>query len=275
MGVLMKRAAKKLLNAIGLDLVRLRSPLESNLCLDERLGFEFEDEATACISIIQHNTMLSKRRLVTLYQQVAYCERYAIPGAFVECGVWKGGAAGMMALANQQTGKVRRHLHLFDAFQEICEPDDSVDGERALREVRQFTGRTGHDKGVLQPLTGIYDFLGGPGTLAENRQLLENTIGYPAEFLHYHVGWFQETLPADHETIGPIAILRLDGDWYASTKVCLEYLFDKVVKGGIVIIDDYGTYEGCRRAVDEFIKLKQIQAYLAPIDSDCRFFVKL
>lgn len=259
---------------MGLDIVRYRSPLEDNMGMDERLGFELEDEATACISIVRHNTMLSKRRLVTLYQQVAYCERYELPGAFVECGVWKGGAAGMMALANLQTGKARRHLHLFDAFQEICEPDAAVDGEKALREVRQFTGRIGHDNGALQPLTGFYDLLGGPGTLDENRQLLEKTIGYPAEFLHYHVGWFQETLPAVHETIGQIAILRLDGDWYASTKICLEYLFDRVVQGGVVIIDDYGTYEGCRRAVDEFMKAKDVHAYLGSIDSDCRFFVK-
>jgi hypothetical protein len=212
---------------------------------------------------------------VTLYQQVAYCERYKVPGAFVECGVWKGGAAGMMALANLQTGSVRRQLHLFDAFQEICEPDSAVDGDRALKEVQQLTGKSGQDKGTLQPLTGIYDFMGGPGTLEENRKLLESTIGYPAESLHYHEGWFQETLPVVHETIGPIAILRLDGDWYASTKVCLEYLFDKVVRGGIVIIDDYGTYEGCRRAVDEFMEREGVQAYLGSIDSDCRYFVKL
>jgi O-methyltransferase len=272
---LMKNTIRKLINAAGFDLVRRRPLREANLNMDERLGYELEAEATECIRIVKDYTMLSKRRLVTLYQQAVYCERYDVPGAFVECGVWKGGAAGIMALANLQTGKARRHLHLFDAFQEICEPDAAVDGERALREVQQFTGRNGHDKGALRPLTGIYDFMGGPGTLEENRNLLEKTIGYPAELLDYHVGWFQETLPAVHEAIGPIAILRLDGDWYASTKVCLEYLFDKVVKGGIVIIDDYGTYEGCRRAVDEFMETEKVQAYLGSIDRDCRFFVKL
>lgn len=181
---------------------------------------------------------------------------------------------GVMALANLRKSKQRRHLHLFDAFQEICEPDAAVDGERALREVREFTGRSGHDKGKLQAVRGIYGSMGGPGTPEESRQLLEEAIGYPKELIHYHVGWFQDTVPAVHQDIGPIAILRLDGDWYASTKVCLEYLFDKVVSGGVVVIDDYGTYEGCRRAVDEFMKLKQIQVYLASIDSGCRFFVK-
>ncbi len=271
----MKQFIKKLINMIGFDLVRYRPPREVNLNIDEQLGYELEAEATVCINIVKSNTMLSKRRLVTLYQQVAYCEEYEIPGCFVECGVWKGGAAGVMALANLKKGTERRHLHLFDAFQEICEPDAAVDGERALREVRELTGRVGHDEGKLEALSGIYDSFGGPGTFEENQQLLERTIGYPKEFVHYHVGWFQNTIPVDHHNIGSIAILRLDGDWYASTKICLEYLFDKVTKGGIVIIDDYGTYEGCRRAVDEFMELKQVQAYLAPIDSDCRFFVKI
>jgi O-methyltransferase len=268
----MKRIVKKLLNAMGIDIVRYRSPLEKNLCLNEKLGFEFEEEATACIHVVRDNTMLSKRSLVTLYQQVAYCEKNGVPGAFVECGVWKGGAMGMMALANMQKGGFRRHLHLFDAFQEICEPDATVDGERAMREVKKYTG-SGHYKGILQPLAGIYDYLGGPGTLGENKQLLEKTIGYPIEFLHYHVGWFQQTVPTVHESIGPIAILRLDGDWYVSTKVCLEYLFKNVVKGGIVIIDDYGYYEGCRGAVDEFLLSRKIKIYMHNIDNTGRYFV--
>jgi len=270
-----KRFIKKFVNTIGFDITRHRPPREANLNMYEQLGYELESEATECINIVKDNTMLSKRRLVTLFQQVVYCEEHEIPGTFVECGVWKGGAMGMMALANLRQGRRRRHLHLFDSFQEICEPDAGVDGERALREVSEFTGNDSYGKGKLQPVSGIYDRFGGPGTLEENQQLLEKTIGYPKEFIHYHVGWFQNTIPAGHQGIGPIAVLRLDGDWYASTKVCLEYLFEKVVRGGVVIIDDYGTYDGCRRAVDEFMKLKQIQAYLAPIDSDCRFFVKL
>lgn len=270
----MKKIIQKLFNLVGLDIIRHRSIIESNLNLQENLGYELEEEATECIHIVKNNTMLSKRRLVTLYQQVAYCEKSKIPGCFVECGVWKGGAMGMMALANLRNSGERRHLHLFDAFKEICEPDAALDGARAIREVSQLTGGSSHCKGDLTPLTGIYDSMGGPGTLDENKKLLERQIHYPGEHISYHVGWFQETLPVDHKSIGPIAILRLDGDWYASTKVCLEYLYDKVVKGGVIVIDDYGTYDGCRRAVDEYIQFNKIKAYLAPIDSDCRFFVK-
>ena len=268
------RWLRKLLNSIGFDIVRLIPLRERNLAIDEKLGYELEEEATDCIQVVQNHTMLSKRRLVTLFQQAAYCERFEIPGAFVECGVWKGGAAGMMALASKRMGQGRRHLHMFDAYQEICEPDARFDGEKALTEVRELTGRSGQDKGDLRPLTGIYDSLGGPGTLEENRELLENRIGYPPDLLHYHVGWFQDTIPAVHEKIGPIAILRLDGDWYASTRICLEFLFDKVVSGGIIIIDDYGTYEGCRLALDEYMAEQNIRAYLCSVDSDCRYIVK-
>jgi len=259
---------------LGYDIIKRRSILASNLNIDELLGYELEEDAVNSINIIQNNTMLSKRRLVTLYQQVDYCEKNKIQGSFVECGVWKGGAMGLMALANLRTGSNRRHLHLFDVFQEICEPDAAVDGEKALQEVHKFTGGVGRSNGKLQSIKGIYDSMGGAGTLEESQNLLENIIGYPKDMIHYHAGWFQDTLPVDHQDIGPIAILRLDGDWYASTKICLDYLFNKVVSGGIVIIDDYGTYEGCRKAVDEYIHTHKICAYLSSVDSDCRFFVK-
>lgn len=270
---MVRKVVAALLKRVGVDVIRHRSPMEANLGMHERLGYELEDEATAAIARVRGNTMLSKRRLVTLYQQVVHCERNGVEGAFVECGVWKGGGMGIMALANLQTGRARRHLHLFDAFQEICEPDAAVDGDQALREVQPFLQKGGKAGGALRPLFGIYDAIGGPGTLMENRQLLEQVIGYPAGKVHYHVGWFQDTLPAVHESIGSIAILRLDGDWYASTRVCLDYLYDKVVRGGIVIIDDYGAYEGCRRAVDEFLATRGMSPYLHNIDHTGRYIV--
>ncbi|HJW08688.1 MAG TPA: TylF/MycF/NovP-related O-methyltransferase, partial [Holophagaceae bacterium] len=168
----------------------------------------------------------------------------------------------------------RRDLHLFDAFTEICEPDEKVDGARAVAEVKTWTRNQGGTEGRLKALTGIYDAFGGPGTLEENRTLLETTIGYDPDRIHYHQGWFQDTLPLDAGKIGPIALLRLDGDWYASTKVCLEHLYDHVVSSGIVIIDDYGTYEGCRKAVDEFIAARGLRIFLSHVDPDCRYWIK-
>jgi hypothetical protein len=242
---------------------------------DEILGYEYEKEATKCIQIVRKNTMLSKRRLVTLYAQAIYCEQNNIEGDFVECGVWKGGAMGMMALANVNHGLYRRRLHLFDAFKEICEPDHIFDGERALKDVQNLSGQKNRDQGRLQSIEGIYDSFGGAGKLEDSKRLLEEKIGYPEEYIKYHVGWFQETMPVKSSSITKIAILRLDGDWYSSTKICIEYLFDKVTLGGLIIIDDYGTYDGCKLAIDEFLEKRKIKPYLSPIDCDCRFFIKI
>ena len=235
--------------------------------------YDLGEEASKAIAKIRSHTMLPQGRLITLYQQVAFCEKHSVPGSFVECGVWKGGAVGLMALANMRYGVNRRHIHLFDAFQEICEPDESVDGENAVKEVRKELGNLSLE-GRLEPLTGVYDSIGGPGTLEENQELLERVVGYDSKYLHYHVGWFQETVPVVSSDIENIAILRLDGDWYASTKICLEYLYAKVVSGGFVIIDDYGAYEGCKKAVDEFIEENQLEVYLNHVDSICRYWIK-
>jgi O-methyltransferase len=237
------------------------------------LGYELEAPALAAIAKVRPYTMLPPERLITLYQQAAHCEKTGLQGAFVECGVWKGGSVALMALANLGQGVARRDLHLFDAFTDICEPDQAVDGERAIREVKAW-GKGAGATGKLAPVTGFYDSMGGAGTLAGNKELLEKTVGYPAQKLHYHVGWFQDTLPSAASDIGPIALLRLDGDWYASTKVCLERLYDQVVPGGFVIVDDYGAYEGCRKAVDEFRASRKISAYLSHIDAEARYWIK-
>jgi hypothetical protein len=239
----------------------------------ERLGYEIEEEALAAAAKVRPYTMLSPERLITLYQQAVHCETANVPGDFVECGVWKGGSVALMALANLKRGKARRRIQLFDAFSEICEPDAKVDGERALQETAQLSPGAG-TSGKLKALTGFYDTMGGPGTLEGNKDLLERVVGYDGRFLEFHKGWFQDTLPKDAPSMGPIALLRLDGDWYASTKVCLDFLYDKVVKGGFVIIDDYGTYEGCRKAVDEFRAARGITDFLSHIDQTGRYWIK-
>jgi O-methyltransferase len=232
-----------------------------------------QSEIQEMIARVSSHTMVTTPRLISLVHQVRLCEATGIPGAYVECGVWKGGAMGLMALANLKYGTMRRDLHLFDAFTEICEPDEKVDGDRAVQEARSWT-RGGGTTGRLTPLTGFYDAFGGPGSLEENVELLERTIGYDSERIHYHEGWFQDTLPRDAESVGPIAILRLDGDWYASTKTCLEHLYDQVVSSGFVISDDYGTYDGCRKAVNEFIAQRGLHVQTHKVDSECIYWIK-
>ncbi len=270
----MRRILKKAFNLFGLDIVHY-SRSNSTSDVDPQLKYEYNTEAIESIRVIRKYTMVPYVNLVTLFELTKYCEENQIEGDYVECGVWKGGCVGLMALTNlKYGGESRRTLHLFDAFDDICEPDPVMDGQKAVDDIYYYTKKKGELSGKLEPVKGFYDPLGGHGTVVGNKQLLEGLIKYPSEKIRYHVGWFQDTLPKSKDTIQKIAILRLDGDWYESTKICINALFDKVVEGGVIIVDDYGTYEGCKKAITEFIREKELKVFLAYSNSDCRYWIK-
>jgi O-methyltransferase len=182
---------------------------------------------------VMSHTVVTYERLSNLYDIARNCE---LPGAFVECGVWRGGSAAVLATFAARQG---RDTYLFDSFEGLPEPR-SIDGARAIKRVGgknsgqlQSTGELVVDESVVEAL------------LFERFRLAKNRI-------HIHKGWFQNTVPTAKANIQEIAILRLDGDWYDSTKVCLDELYDQVVPGGMIVVDDYGHFEGCRRAIDEF-----------------------
>ena len=237
--------------------------------------YDLQEEIDSAIDQVRHHTMVTYSRLAVSYQIAVHCERASIPGAFVECGVWKGGVSGLMAIAGLRHGTAERYLHLFDSFVDICEPDESVDGDRAVREVRQWSGSAGPLTGALKPMSGFYAAMGGPGSAAECDALIAEQIGYRRDRLQIHEGWFQDTMPLLGDALGDIAILRLDSDFYASTRFCLEHLFDRVVSGGFVIVDDYGCYDGCRAAVDEYLAGLPSRYFLHHVDAECRYLVKL
>ncbi|HXO21784.1 MAG TPA: TylF/MycF/NovP-related O-methyltransferase [Thermoanaerobaculia bacterium] len=233
--------------------------------LTRKGSFGYDEEAAirAAVRQVADHTMTTFERLASLWQQVRYLDRYAIAGDLVECGVWKGGAAGTMALAHLASApRPSRTLHLFDSFEGLPEPSAEKDGAGATRYAADRAG------GMLSP---IDECVASP---ADSRELLEGRIHYPPELVVYHVGWFENTIPAAAPTLGPIALLRLDGDWYESTRVALVNLYPKVVKGGIVVIDDYGHWEGCRRAVDEFLADLGEPVLLSHIDYTGRYWVR-
>ena len=215
------------------------------------------------------NTMLPKVRLLNFIKLIHYIIRNNINGDIVECGVWKGGAMALAALYLKETKNENYKLHLFDVFGDICEPDYTIDGERAIKEAGGIKNAQGRLKS-----SGIYKSIKiGFGNSLIVQDLISNKIGYSESNLKLHVGWFQETIPNCNE-IKNISILRLDGDWYASTKICLDYLYDKLVEGGVIIIDDYNTYEGCKKAVDEFLKKRKLTVIINSIDTDSIFWIK-
>jgi len=277
---MLKRLIKKILSSVGFKVSKIHETSKAPEKLanepNEFVGFDYAEKGNEAVKIAKDFSMLAAINLFTLYEQAAYCEKKNIPGSFVECGVWKGGAVGIMAKANLDFGTKRRDLHLFDAFDGICPPDAAIDGQKAIEDTKRIIGFEEESQmlGQLESIEGAYDKMGGHGTIDICRNLLENIIKYPPASIHFHKGWFQKTLPVMKDEIESIAILRLDGDWYSSIKVCLDNLYSKVSKGGLIVIDDYGYYEGCTIAVDEFLASKNINTFLSYSRPGCRYFIK-
>ena len=234
------------------------------LAAGQREAFRADAERV-CLS-----TQLGPAGLVNLELLAGRMAAHRQAGAFVECGTWRGGALAFFARSYLRQGGApqRCHIYGFDSFAGMPRMT-AADGKGTSRWLY------GREMDELEP-----EFLNGAlvgsevnrASLKECERLVRES-GYPAERLTIVPGWFQDTLPVWRERIGPIAVLRIDGDFYESTRVCFEALYDNVIPGGAVVIDDYGTFEGCRRATDEFLS-RRPRIELAPIDFGACYFIK-
>ncbi len=209
---------------------------------------------------VKRNTMTTPERCKHLWDVCVSILKREVPGDFVECGVWRGGSAGVMGLALKR-GRQQRRLHLFDSFEGLPEPTDA-DGKYAA----EYSG--GRSDGILRSVDQCR------AGLEEVREFLFQNLDLDEALVQFHVGWFQNILPLDVPGMGPIALLRLDGDWYESTKVCLEHLYPLISSGGILILDDYYCWEGCAKATDEFRQAQGIRAAMHRIDDEAVYWEK-
>jgi O-methyltransferase len=164
-----------------------------------------------------------------------------IPGALVECGTWRGGSSLLMAELFRQADQNDRKVWMFDSFEGIPSPQD-IDGPAARAWATETSG----------PM--YFDNLRTP---VDEVKATASALGL-AERVVIEKGWFDQTLPHARQSIGPIALLRIDADWYASVLCVLEQLFGSVVEGGLIILDDYYTYDGCAAAVHEFLGQRKL-----------------
>lgn len=209
-------------------------------------------------------TMTGQARLQALIDSVRYCEHRGLAGAFVECGVWRGGSVLAMILTLQQLGTDAREIFMFDTFEGMTEPSEHdispFDGA-ALDIWREAEGRE------RKPWSEFFD----PNTF--NLDAVRDTLlatGYPEARLHFVKGPVEQTLPgaAPQE----VALLRLDTDWYESTGHELVHLYPRLASRGVLIVDDYGHWAGAQRAVDEYFADDPI--LLSRIDYTGRIAVK-
>lgn len=202
-------------------------------------------------------------RLTALIDAVRHCIRRDVPGDFAECGVWRGGSVLAMILTLQQLGAEDREVHLYDTFEGMTEPtehDTSPFHPPALELWESSSGR---------PWKEFFD--GRTNARSAVHETLLQT-GYPAELIKLVEGPVERTLPGAAPE--RLALLRLDTDWYESTLHELRHLYPRLVPGGVLIIDDYGHWEGCRRAVDEYFSTEAAPLLLNRIDYTGRIAVK-
>jgi predicted O-methyltransferase YrrM len=210
-------------------------------------------------------TMTSPERGYALYTAVRHVVEDRIPGALVECGVWRGGSAMIMLLTLKALGVTGRDVILFDTFDDMTEASDFGYGDHGPAEAELLE----------REVTEREKFPAAAAASEEEVRSNLKTCGYSPKRIRLVRGDVCETLP--HTQTGPIALLRLDTDFYESTRAEMIQLFPRVVQGGVVMVDDYGHWAGARKAVDEYFserKDRLKKPLLHPIDDTGRLFVK-
>ena len=207
--------------------------LESTLCaaLPER---------TQIWKKVKPFTMVPEPAMNFLVEQVLRLIRENVPGVLMECGVWRGGCSMAMLLAQQAVlGRVERAVYMLDSFQGLP----------------PVTVRDG-------PLAQQWQDGGDPSNFLDNCKAIRSDLEHALADMQfvdndYKIieGWFEQTVSHVAQEVAPhsIALLRLDGDWYDSTRCCLDSLMPLVSEGGIVVIDDYYAWDGCARAVHDYL----------------------
>jgi O-methyltransferase len=250
----LKAQVKRLARALGIKERRARRA--------ESVPPDFDEQTARIFRAVAAYTMTSAERVEALVNAVRYIVANSVAGDIVECGVWRGGSSMAAALTLKELGDEGRHLYLYDTFEGMSAPteeDVTLDGVAAKG---KFTERQLGEESS--------DWC--RALLEEVRQNVAGT-GYPADRLHFIKGKVEATLPVSMPT-GPIALLRLDTDWYESTRHELVHLYPRLVRGGVLIIDDYGHWAGARKAVDEYFSAHPPALLLNRIDYTARIAVK-
>jgi len=199
---------------------------------------DFDEDYCDIIRAVRPYTMTGNDKLHALISATKYIHTHNLPGAVVECGVWRGGSMHAVARTLDALTDHSRDLYLFDTFEGMVEPTDKdarFDGQTAAELLK-----TSKRSGKVWAYASLEDVQEG-----------FSNVPYPSERIHYIPGRVEDTVPG--EAPEQIALLRLDTDWYESTRHELEHLYPRLVSGGVLFIDDYGWWQGSRAATDEFL----------------------
>lgn len=239
---------KKVINNYGYDIVASDQVMEK--------------EFTRIYSHCKKFTMTSKERMYSLYKATQYIVNARIPGDFVECGVWSGGSAMIITYTLLEMGDTKRKIYLYDTFEGMTKPgknDYFLSGKTQYAFAQKYwkkKEKDDHNNWCYAPLSEV------------KKNIF--TTGYPASNIVFIKGRVEDTIPKiiPHK----IALLRLDTDFYESTRHELLYLYPLLITKGVILIDDYGAWAGAKKAVDEYFS--RVPILLNRVDYTGRIGIK-
>jgi len=249
----MKGLIRKILRKYNYDVIRINS--------DKNILTDFDELHARIFKKVADHTMTSPERIYSLIEAVNYIEKSNIEGDIVECGVWKGGSMMAVAETLKEHNSLSRELYLYDTFEGMSEPteyDKTFYGKDAASLLK---GNENKEKNIVWAYSTLE-------TVKEGM----NMTGYPPGKIKYIKGKVEGTIPGAIPS--KIAILRLDTDWYESTRHELIHLFPLLTIGGVLILDDYGYWQGARKAVDEYFEKNNTRILLNRIDETGRIAIK-
>lgn len=254
----MKKLINSLLNGMGYEIKKSNGLLTKDGIPVDMTEAAFAEFYKRCVPY----TFTSVEALYSLYTSVRYVVKNQIPGDFVECGVWRGGSAMMMALALKELGDTSRELYLYDTYEGMSEPtekDKDFRGSSAGNLMKNSKKEEEQNVWCFSPIEDV------KANLA--------STGYPAGKIHFIQGKVEETIPG--KIPSAVSLLRLDTDWYESTYHELKYLYPLLSRTGVLILDDYGHWKGAREAADTYFRETGIDLLLHRVNYTVRTALKL
>ncbi len=248
---LLKNQIKNFFNRFGYELINKNQKIA-----------ELSESDKDLINLVSNYSMTPQIRIFNLLQSLRHLKHKNIEGDYVECGVWKGGNLILFKkFLENENQKEKKSIYAFDTFEGMTEPDkNDYDLSNHLDAIDLMKS----DKNKSSNIWGVCSIENVKKNLSKN---LKNLNG-----INLIKGPVEKTLTIKENIPDCISLLRLDTDWYSSTKKELEVLYEKVTPGGIIIIDDYGHWGGAKKAVDEFFKDKYV--WMHYVDYACRLIIK-
>ena len=232
-----------------------------NLINENQKIIELTHNEKELIDLVKSYSMTPQIRIYNLIKALKHINHKKILGDYVECGVWKGGNIILFKKIIELTNDSNRKIFAYDTFEGMTEPDkNDFDISKNLNAKILMN----KDKEKKTNIWGVCSLEDVKNNIQSNVKNIDN--------IRFIKGPVEKTLDIQDNLPEKISLLRLDTDWYSSTRKELEILYKKVSPGGIIIIDDYGHWGGSKKAVDEFFLNKYV--WMHYVDYACRLIIK-